>query len=327
MFVSIDDHEAHHLRALMDEVFGEENFIAQICCKARASVSNDKIVSSNHHYLLLFARSFSHVHQQRNLFGLPAGLEGFDHADEHGRYKLVPVTGPRGAAKGNPFYEFLGVQGHFRYSEQTMRKKYDEGRIVKVGASLRQKYYWREAQHRRKTVTTWWDGKFYTSTATAELRALLGGHYFDHPKPVTLIKHLLELWVRDDGDIVLDFFAGSGTTAHAVMEMNLQDQCRRQVILVQLGEPTPHADYPTIADITRERVRRVSAKLKAAHADLAKAGDAAMNPPLDFGFKALRHVSIAEDEADRSAPDTPHTVMQEKAVYRISGCADCVMVV
>ena len=232
IFISLDDNEVSNLIKICDEIFGEDNFIADIAHKARASVSNDKIISSNHNHILLYAKNKSVIHEVRHQFGIEPDLEGFNLQDEKGFYKYAPVDGPGGAAKGNPYYEFMGVEGYFRFSKEKMTKLYEEGRVVKVGNGLQQKRYKQDYESSRKTVTTWWDENLYTSTATQQLKKLLGGDYFDSPKPVPLIQKMIELWARNDGDIVLDFFAGSGTTGQAV----LSDQRNIRFILVPISD-------------------------------------------------------------------------------------------
>ena len=111
IFLSLDDKEAHYCKVLMDEVFGRENFVADICHKARASVSNDKIISVSHNHLLMFARNERQVYAQRKKYGITKDTSTFTLKDDRGYYKLVPVDGPGGARKGNPYYEFLGVEG------------------------------------------------------------------------------------------------------------------------------------------------------------------------------------------------------------------------
>ena len=193
--------------------------------------------------------------------------------DERGRYKLAPVDGPGGAAKGNPRYEFLGITGFYRFSKETMQRMYDAGRIVKAGNTLQQKIYLADVADARRTDTTWWDDRLYTSTATARLKELMGGSYFASPKPVELVRRMLRLWAREDGDIVLDFFAGSGTTAHAVLAQSAEDGVRRRFVLVQRPEPCPprseaaRAGFATIAEITRERIRRAIAALPPGEGD------------------------------------------------------------
>lgn len=270
IFVSIDDNEVHNLRLLMNEIFGEENFIANICHKARASVSNDKIISENHNHILLYAKFYDAIFSKRELFGLKPNLEGFDKEDNKGKYKLVPVDGPGGALKGNPYYEFKGVVGYWRFSKERMTQMYEKGLIVVTNGNLQQKYYLADAAKSRRTDISWWDDKLYTSTATRKLKDLLNGDYFTNPKPVELVVRMLELSARDQDDIILDFFAGSGTTAHAVMQLNKEDGGTRKYICVQLPEPCDEksdaakAGYATIADIAKERIRRASTKIRTA---------------------------------------------------------------
>jgi adenine-specific DNA-methyltransferase len=231
------------------------------------------VISSNHNFILLYAKNHDRIFANRAQFGLDPDLTGFDMSDERGSYKYAPVDGPGGAAKGNPFYTFEGVSGYWRFSELRMRQMWDEGLVVKVGGGLQQKYYLEHARNSRKTDTTWWDQKYFTSTATARLKELFGLDVFSNPKHVDLIGRMLSLCVRNSGDVVLDFFGGSGTTAHAVMEANASDGINRQSISVQMPEVLDEdseaykAGYRTIADITRARIDKVIAKLKSEYPD------------------------------------------------------------
>ncbi|TAE89807.1 MAG: site-specific DNA-methyltransferase [Verrucomicrobia bacterium] len=314
IFVSIDDNEVAQLRLLMDEVFGEENFVAEICHKSRASVSNDKIISPNHNFILLYAKVYYETHKTRSQFGLEPDVDGFNKSDENGEYKLVPVDGPGGAKKGNPHYTFEGVTGYWRFSESTMREKFNEGLIVKVGKSLQQKYYKSAAEKSRKTTTTWWDQKFYTSEATKKLSNLLQSGVFETPKPVELILKMLTLSTSVD-DLILDFFAGSGTTGDAVMQLNAEDGGRRKFILAQLPEKIDpdksKASYdfvknelgveePTIFEITKERLIRAANKLREER-PVEVAGQ-------DLGFKVFETMPLWEDyhhKAETLEEDTP----------------------
>ncbi len=149
-----------------------------------------------------------------------------------------------------------------------MQKKFDRGEVVKVGNGLQRKYYLEYAKTTRKTDTTWWDDNLYTSSATTKLKSLMDGDYFTNPKHIDLIKRMLELSTNED-DIILDFFAGSGTTAHAIMELNQEDteSANRKYILIQLPEATDEKSeaykngYKKISDITKERLKRVITKL------------------------------------------------------------------
>ena len=188
--------------------------------------------------------------------------------DEKGDYKLTPVDGPGGAKKGNPYYEFLGVEGYWRYSKETMQKRYNEGLIVRTPNGLQQKYYKFQAEKSRKTVTTWWDEGFLTSSATSELVKLMGAKTFDNPKSVNLVLRAIKLIAKaDKNSIILDFFSGSATTAHAVMQLNAEDGGNRKFIMVQLPEKCDEkseafkAGYKNICEIGKERIRRAGRKI------------------------------------------------------------------
>lgn len=292
IFISIDDNEVHNLRKICDEVFGEGNFVAQICHKARASISNDKIISSNHNHILCYAKSYNLIFGKRKRIGLDPDLSGFDNPDddERGAWKLTPVDGPGGAKKGNPYYEFLGVEGYFRYSKITMEAKYKDNLIVKTPKGLQQKFFLSQAEKSRKTDNTWWDNAGLTSTATRHLQQLMDGKSFDTPKPIELIQRMLKLMTFDDNQksIILDFFSGSATTAHAVMQLNAEDGGSRKHICVQLQEETDEkseaykAGYKTIPEIGKERIRRAGKKIVDDNKEKENIKD------LDIGFRVLK---------------------------------------
>ena len=287
IFISIGDDEESNLIKCSNEIFGESNFIASICHKHRASVSNDRIISENHNHLLFYCKNIISVFRNHKLIGEDPVLEGFNLEDEKGKYKLTPVDGPGGAKKGNPHYNFLGVTGYWRYSKETMQKKYDEGLIVRTTNGLQQKYYLNQASKSRKTVTTWWDDDFLTSSATKMLINLMGDKTFDNPKNINLIIRCLKMIVKFDSDsLILDFFSGSATTAHAVMQLNAEDGGKRKFIMVQLQEECAEnseaykAGYKNICEIGKERIRRAGKKIKEENPLTTQ--------DLDIGFRVLK---------------------------------------
>ena len=287
IFISIGDDEESNLIKCCNEIFWESNFIASICHKHRASVSNDRIISENHNHLLFYCKNIVSVFRNHKLIGEDPVLEGFNLEDEKGKYKLTPVDGPGGAKKGNPHYDFLGVTGYWRYSKETMQKKYDEGLIVRTTNGLQQKYYLSQASKSRKTVTTWWDDDFLTSSATKMLINLMGDKTFDNPKNINLIIRCLKMIVKFDKDsLILDFFSGSATTAHAVMQLNAEDGGRRKFIMVQLQEECAEnseaykAGYKNICEIGKERIRRAGKKIKEENPLTTQ--------DLDIGFRVLK---------------------------------------
>lgn len=233
IWIAIDDNEAHYLKVLCDEIFGRKNFIADVCWKSRDSISNDLVISMNHNHILLYGKDERVVFSKRKEFRLEKTHVGFSNPDNdpRGPYKFTPVDGPGGARKGNPFYEFLGVEGYWRYSKETMQKLHNQGLILKRGKSLARKYFLSDAENSGgSTTTTWWDDCGTATHAKKEIIALFGAdNIFDTPKPEKLIEKILTLSTKQ-GDLVLDSFAGSGTTGAVAHKMG------RRWIMVELGE-------------------------------------------------------------------------------------------
>ncbi|HEM6393786.1 TPA: site-specific DNA-methyltransferase [Streptococcus suis] len=317
IFISIDDNEQANLKAICDEIFGEENFVANICHKSRASISNDKIISGSHNIILLYAKNERIVFSNRSNIGTAPILEGFTKEDELGKYKLVPVDGPGGAKKGNPYYEFLGIEKYWRFSKNTMEDMYDKGLIVKTGNNLQQKYYLDKAKNTRKTVNSWWDEGFYTSSATSKLNKLMGQNLFDTPKPIELVRKMLEMFTFNiEFPIVLDFFAGSATTADAVMQLNAEDGGNRKYILCTLDEQVAdksaakEAGYETIDQISRERIRRAAKKIQEEHPETVG--------KQDFGFRAYK----LDTSNFKDVSQTPDSFSQESLFDSVSNIKD-----
>lgn len=286
LFISIDDNEITNLTKICDEIFGSQNRIALICHKSRASVSNDKIISPNHNTVLFYSKNREIMEANRKMIGLDPLLEGFDLDDNDGKgmYRLVPVDGPGGAKKGNPHYEFLGVEGYWRFSKETMQQKYNEGLVVKKGNSLYQKYFKTTAEQTRRTATTWWDDAGLTSTATSKLKKLMGKVTFDTPKPIELIDKMLRMITFEDDCYVLDFFSGSATTANAVMNYNAETNGNRKFIMIQLNEVINEKSeayangYRDVCEIGKERIRLAAKEIQKNKPD-AK---------FDGGFRVLK---------------------------------------
>jgi adenine-specific DNA-methyltransferase len=291
IFVSIDDHEVHNLRAVMNEIFGEENFVAQFAWQSRQSIQNDTDVSQNHEYVIGYAKnrrlqdrrlkeSNAAKWYQVNQFAaypLPLDKDKFSNPDmdSRGDWKADPFDAP--GVRENLEYPITNPKTgeihrppagrHWRTEEINFNQLLADNRIVfgKTGESKPQlKVFYQEKEPYGEVENTWLEGsRAGTAThGTKELQALFDEIIFESPKPTTLIQLLLRISTLKEG-IILDFFAGSGTTAQAVLELNAQDGGNRKFILVQLPEPTERKDFPTIADITKERVRRVIKKLEA----------------------------------------------------------------
>lgn len=274
IFVSIDDHEVHNLRLLMDEVFGEENFVASLVWeKAYTANQTAKHISNTHDYILIYCRNLAlaEIGKIDRTEEQIAKFTNFDD-DPRGPWKAenlsagkyygagqYPITGPKGDT-------FLPPPGRYwRCNEQQYNSWLSDNRITfgknETGRPMLKKFL--SEMEDGLTPTTWWEHKQFGTNkeASIELKALFAGEMvFETPKPLKLIKKMIGI-VPDDTAIVLDFFAGSGVVAEGVLELNKEDGGNRQFILVQLPEKTENKKYPTIAHISRERVRRVIAKL------------------------------------------------------------------
>ena len=254
IFISIDDNEIAQLRFLCDQIFGEDNFVNIICQKSRHSISNDLIISENHNFLLFYAKRKNILFKNRYKFRLKKeDYKSYSNPnnDPEGPWKLVPVDGPGGESKGNPYYEFQGITGYWRYSKLDMQDYYDKGLVLVRGNSLSRKAYLKDDKG-VIAVTTWWDDAGVTTDGTNELIRILGTKAFNNPKPVSLIKRIVELSLEDNG-IILDFFAGSGTTGQAIIEMNKKDGGKRQVILCTNNENKicEEVTFPRIKNIIK----------------------------------------------------------------------------
>jgi adenine-specific DNA-methyltransferase len=275
VFVSIDDHEVQNLRRLCDEIFGEESFLATIIWQKKYSTKADsKHFSESHEYVLSYARNVTAV----NILGLgrtenqeeiyqnpdndPRGPWASDNLlrTEVRDYAIYEIVGPT----GTPFLPPKGSS--WRFNQDKMMALIAERRIWfgKNGdAKPRLKRFRAEVRERIPPQTFWgFDQVGHTDEGTKELAELLGDTEspLPSPKPSRLIRRMLQLSTAAD-DLVLDFFAGSGTTGHAALDLNLHDAADRNFILIQLPEPTNRRDYPTIAEITKERVCGVIKKL------------------------------------------------------------------
>ena len=254
IFISIDDNEQAALKLLCDELFGSRNCLATVVQKSRDSISGDLLFSPNHNYLLVYAKKQELIFANKDDFRIPVEVNEklFKNPDNdpRGPWKLNPVDGPGGARKGNPYYTFLGITGFYRYSEEMMQKYYEDGLIVKRKTSLGKKYFLSQAKAKKGVPpTTWWDDAGKTANGTKLLQQIVPESTFNNPKPIELIIRCLQLLEKDA--TILDFFAGSGTTLHATMQLNAEDGGHRKCILVTNNENN------ICESVTYERNKRV----------------------------------------------------------------------
>ena len=260
IFVSIDDNEVHHLRMLMDEIFGEKNFFAILTRRAMHTVRNSsKDFNLNADYTLVYAKEKSWFGEDKSRYirYIVDKSKKYPHDDNDGRgkYKLDPLHA-RNYYEPYTFTFENGVEwsppsgSYPRYSENTLRQMEREGQIVFSGNEPRAKRYLLEVQEGQPPdVFLSPEIVGFNKDGTSELRDIFGeGGVFAQPKPVKFVKFLLEL-LRSKDAIILDSFAGSGTTAHAVLALNKEDGGNRKFILIECED---YADT-----VTAERVRRV----------------------------------------------------------------------
>ena len=320
IFISIDDNEQAQLKILCDEVFGEENFVADLIWKKKNVVQNDaRFFSTDHEYILCYVKSADALKLNRLART----------AEQEARYQN-PDNDPRGvwtsvalqAKSGSSTYQITfpngvswqPVEGTFpRLSKASLLKAYEENRLWfgKDGKNVpRLKKYLSEVQDGVLSNTVWMNEIVGSTQSSKEnLKKMLGNNVFDTPKPIELLQRMISL-ATSETDLILDFFAGSGTTAHAVMQLNAEDgeNGRRRFILAQLPEPTDKkseahkAGYQTIFQITQARLEKAAAKIRADYPHYTG----------DLGFKIFTTVprfQAASDEAfDPQQPLLPESV-------------------
>ena len=312
IFISIDDNEVHNLRKICDEVFGEENFVAQIVWQKKYAATNDsKGFSTTHDYIIVYQKSEQF---QRNL--LPRTEDQnkpYKNNDNDGRglwradnilvktyssTAVYPIVNPN---TGKEYYPPKGSS--WRANKETMEKWIFENRIFfgKDGNGAPQlKRYLNEVQQGRVPITWWtYEDAGHNDSANREVGVLFESKTpFDTPKPVKLLKLILQISTNDfDNSIILDFFSGSATTAHAVMQLNAEDGGNRKFIMVQLPEETDpkseanKAGYKNICEIGKERIRRAGKKIEEELKEKSKEGELFKDEErktLDTGFRVLK---------------------------------------
>lgn len=279
IFISIDDGEVTNLRRLCDEVFGEENFVAQFIWKCRQNKDNRNIsgVSVDQEYIICYSKQFGN----RVFRGTERKIDQYQNPDNdpRGPWTSANMVGLATAdARPNLHYDLINPADGinygcppkgWRYDRNTMKRLIDEGRIIwpdDPEGRPRKKSFLNEISEVLPGYSSVFGDGIYTNTATKELFSIFQAHYFDFPKPVEVIKQLIEQ-VTEPDDIVFDFFSGSATTAHAVMQLNAEDGGNRRFILVQLPEvcdeksEAAKAGYANICEIGKERIRRAGKKL------------------------------------------------------------------
>ncbi len=291
IFISIDDNEVHHLRKICDEVFGASNFVNQFCWRRRRTQANLSVNASTvHEYILCYAKDIAKIRLNRLPYTAEYIAQTFSNPDNDpkGAYQTGPLARP--ASSSNRAYTLTMPNGReitakWSCSKETFQSYVKEGRLVipRGGEGMpRIKIYLSELPG--MIPNTWLDGSGTNDDANRTIQNIFdGASLFDYSKPKELVEHLLRLGSSPDS-LILDFFSGSATTAHAVMQLNAEDGGKRKYICVQLPEQTPEdsearkAGYSTICEIGKERIRRAGKKIK----------EEAEGVDIDTGFRVLR---------------------------------------
>ena len=279
IFISIDDNEVANLRKICDEIFGEENFVGEFIWKSRQNKDNRSItgVSIDNEYILCFSK----ISGNRVLKGSERKISQYKNPDndERGPWVSGNMVGllPE-EQRPNCHYDLINPSTGinygkpkmgWRYDKKTMQRLIDENRILwpsNAKGRPRRKVFLSEISDKNPGFSSFIGDGVFTHHGTKEIEKLFSIRMFDFPKPSKLIKELLNQATKEK-DLILDFFSGSATTAHAVMQLNAEDKGNRRYILVQLPEPTDpkseayKAGYKNICEIGKKRIRRAGEKI------------------------------------------------------------------
>lgn len=294
IFISIDDNEVENLRKICDDVFGEQNFVAQFIWKKKQGGGNDSnFVVAEHEYIICYSKS---------LISFSLGLDKkyklddnlYPFKDEKGDYGLITLDKASIQISQSLIYEIEGPDGEiyyprvvkgkqscWRWSKDKVKSQYND--LVFKNGKVYTKYYRPEGVTPKSLLIDSIYGR--TESGNDDIKALFQPSPFSYPKPVDLIKHFISITKGNDF-IALDFFSGSATTAHAIMQLNAEDGGKRKFIMVQLPEETAEdseahkAGYKNICEIGKERIRRAGKKIKEE--------SPLTTQDLDTGFRVLR---------------------------------------
>lgn len=325
IFISCDDNEVHNLRGLMNEVFGEENFVAEFVWKARQFTDARAItnVSTDHEYLVAYSRtpdfSLRGLERDETKFANPDG-------DSRGSWMSRSMLGlATKDLRPNLHYDIVEPRTGrrfppnpatgWRYSPEKMNEMIAEGRVLfpaKDDGRPREKKFRQEMQSEFISFRTIIDG-VHTADGTQEVRELFGAEIFPFPKPSELIARLADQVLRDR-DIFLDFFAGSASSFEAIAGLNARNGALRKVVLVQLpekvipGSEAAKAGFSTIAEIARERMRRVIARGE-------NTADLTTQDAVGVGFKSFHLAPSNFKQWRGDGIDTPEQLAEQMQMF------------
>jgi len=294
IFISIDDNEVHNLRKLCDEVFGEGNFIASVVWKRKRGRDNSaKWFSKSHEYLLVYSKNKSEF--KTNYLELDESTKkAYKNPDNdpRGIYRMLAVWA-RGTQSGVK-YNFTDKDNNYfperlwLFSKENLIKMDKDDKLIIKGDNIYRKLFIYE--NKGKIPETIWDNTSNAANAADEIKSLFKNILFDTPKPIPYIEEIFKI-ATNKNDLILDFFSGSATTAHAVMQLNAEDGGNRKHICVQIPELTDEkseaykAGYKNICEIGKERIRRAGKKILEDNESSKEPKDLSN---LDIGFRVLK---------------------------------------
>ncbi len=344
IFISIDDNEQANLKLLCDEIFGEENFVADLIWKNKQGGGNDaSYIAVENEHILFYSKSILNLPKLFHGYS-EEYIKRYKEEDEEGLFfwdtfkrksgkQYYKIVCPDGSVLENDEY---GNPISWLRSEKTFKNNLKSGevRIIEISGqwSVQFKQRLPEGKKPRSII----DSYGTTSDGSKELLKLFERNVFDNPKPKDLIKHLCEIVSKED-DIILDFFAGSGTTGHAVMALNAEDGGNRKFILCQIDEPikeskpayqfcTENGLPPVISSITIERLQRAGEQIGKGDTGF-KVFDSVDTPKLTIEDGNIKFPKSGNDAISRiynmiftvgiDAPSQTPEVVQEESVYKI----------
>ena len=334
IFISIDDNEQRNLKNICDEVLGSSNFISQLTTVMNLKGNNDQFgFAGTHEYTLVYAKNLSSIDELNGISLTQEDIEEYTEEDSVGKYKIGATlmrTGEAGARSKRPkgYYPIYvsadyksfdvvkhldsdivvfpktkeGIEMSWRRSPDNLHETRNEFIIKKNanGISFYKKQRLEDDMRRgKKPKTLFYKPEYSSGNGTSIMKTLFGGRIFDNPKPISLIQDFIKIGTTTSS-IILDFFSGSATTAHAVMQLNAEDGGNRKFIMVQLPEKTEEdseafkAGYKNICEIGKERIRRAGKKIKEEHPEAKN---------LDTGFRVFRVDESNFEDVERTPKD------------------------
>ncbi len=338
IFISLDDNEISNLRKMCDEVFGEKNFVSILPTVMNMKGNNDQFgFSGTHEYTLVYMKNKNVVEDLNGIDLTEEDKKDYTLSDERGLYKqgaTLMRTGEAGGRDKRPkgYYPIYvskdlkmmsvnkmnaddyevypktkdGKEMSWRRSKENLSNTVSEFIIKENNGNIsfyKKQRLEEDMARGKKAKTLFYKPEYSSGNGTSIIKDLLNGRLFDNPKPLALVKDFLRIGLNKD-DIVLDFFSGSATTSHAVMQLNAEDGGNRKFIMVQLPEETDEKSeaykngYKNICEIGKERIRRAGKKILEENKDKEGIED------LDIGFKVFKLDTTNIKEWDDTVQDT-----------------------